>query len=277
MNVVTTIADLRAARRALPGPVGFVPTMGALHAGHLALVRAAREGNSSVVASIFVNPRQFGPSEDFQTYPRDQDRDVRLLEDAGVDLVFAPTLAEMYPPGFTTEVEVGPIAERLEGARRPGHFRGVATVVTRLFNLVGPDRAYFGQKDAQQCVVIRKLVRDLGFPIEVVVISTVREPDGLALSSRNVYLSEPEREAAPVLSRGLRAAEARYRDGERNAEVLRQIVHSHVDAEPRAILEYVSGADADNLDELVSVDRPAILSLAARVGKTRLIDNVVLD
>lgn len=277
MKVVTTVADVRAARRALPGEVGFVPTMGALHAGHLALVRAAREENTSVVASIFVNPLQFGPAEDYQTYPRNLDHDVTLLEGAGVDLVFAPTLSEMYPPDFTTDVRVGPIAERLEGAHRPGHFRGVSTVVARLFNLVGPDRAYFGQKDAQQCVVVRKLVRDLGFPVEIVVVPTVREADGLALSSRNMYLSDRERVAAVALSRGLRAAEARYREGERNADVLRQIVRARVNAEPRVDLEYVSVAGSDNLDELESIDRPAILSLAARVGKTRLIDNVVLD
>jgi pantoate--beta-alanine ligase len=250
--------------------------MGYLHDGHLALVRAARRQNRSVVASIFVNPTQFGPGEDFQAYPRDLDRDLAMLEASGVDLVFAPSVEEMYPPGFSTFVDVGPIAERLEGAARPGHFRGVATVVSRLFNLVQPDRAYFGQKDAQQSLVVRKLVRDLGFSIEVVVVPTVREADGLALSSRNVYLSEEEHAEALVLYRGLRAAEAAFRGGERDAETLRSMVRGRVEAEPRVRLEYVSVADAESLDELTRVAGPAILSLAARVGRTRLIDNVVL-
>lgn len=277
MRVVQTLAELREVRAALPGPVGFVPTMGYLHRGHLALVGAARAQNASVVASIFVNPTQFGPNEDYQSYPRDLDRDLALLESAGIGLVFVPPVEEMYPPGFSTFVDVGPIGERLEGASRPGHFRGVATVVARLFNLVGPHRAYFGQKDGQQCVVIRKLVRDLGFPIEIVVVPTARESDGLALSSRNVYLNPTERQAGTILSTALRQTEQAFRCGETDAESLRHLVRETIATEPLARLDYVSLADAETLDELTRVDRRALLSLAARVGTTRLIDNLTLE
>jgi pantoate--beta-alanine ligase len=276
MKVVATIKDVRAARAALPSPVGFVPTMGYLHEGHLALVRAARTQNQSVVVSIFVNPKQFGPNEDYASYPRDLDRDLRLLEQEAVDLVFAPSVEEMYPPGFSTFVDVGPLGEILEGARRPGHFRGVATVVTRLFCLIQPDRAYFGQKDAQQCVVIKKLVADLGLPIEIVTVPTVREPDGLAMSSRNVYLDPEQRVAARVLSASLRAAAEAYKRGERNAEALRRLVSQIIAGEPRAQLDYVSVADAETLEELSTVDRPALISLAAWIGRARLIDNIIV-
>src|SRR5579875_2815142 len=276
MKVVATIKDVRAARAALPSPVGFVPTMGYLHEGHLALVRAARTQNQSVVVSIFVNPKQFGPNEDYASYPRDLDRDLRLLEQEAVDLVFAPSVEEMYPPGFSTFVDVGPLGEILEGARRPGHFRGVATVVTRLFCLIQPDRAYFGQKDAQQCVVIKKLVADLGMPIEIVTVPTVREPDGLAMSSRNVYLDPEQRVAARVLSASLRAAAEAYERGERNAEALRRLVSQIIAGEPRAQLDYVSVADAETLEELSTVDRPALISLAAWIGRARLIDNIIV-
>lgn len=277
MRVEKTIASLRDARRTLSGPIGLVPTMGYLHDGHLSLVRAAREQNAGVVASIFVNPTQFGPNEDFTTYPRDLPRDLALLESAGVDLVFAPEVEELYPAGFSTFVDVGPVAERLEGAARPGHFRGVATVVAKLFNIVQPDRAYFGQKDAQQCVVIRKLVADLAIPLEVVVCPTVRESDGLALSSRNVYLNAEERQAAPVLSRALFAARDRWQRGERSGDALRELVREVVATEPLVRLEYVSVADSTSLDELDTVERAAIISLAARLGRARLIDNVVLE
>lgn len=276
MIIARAIDDVRRARKALTGPVGFVPTMGYLHRGHLALVEAARRDNAAVVVSIFVNPTQFGPKEDFLTYPRDLDRDLTYLAPTNVDVVFVPSVEEMYPPGFSTGIEVGSVAERLEGARRPGHFRGVATVVARLFNVVGPDRAYFGQKDAQQCVVVRKLVRELGFPIEIVVVPTVRDPDGLALSSRNVYLDSEERAAALVLSRALRDVQARYAAGERDGEHLRRLVTAAVAAEPRVQLEYVSVADPNELRELFAIEDAAIVSLAARVGKTRLIDNVSL-
>lgn len=273
MNVATTVAELRRFRGVLPEPIGFVPTMGYLHDGHLALARLARVANRSVVGSIFVNPLQFGPREDFAAYPRDPERDLRLLEETGVDLVFVPDGAAIYPAGFSSTVAVGPIGERLEGASRPGHFGGVATVVAILFNLVQPTRAYFGQKDAQQCVVVKKLVRDLAFPIEIVVGPTVREPDGVALSSRNVYLSSTERIAARALSASLREVRQSYDGGERDAVVLRGIVRAMIGAESLAELDYVSVADAVTLDELTSVDRPAVVSLAVRIGRTRLIDN----
>ena len=276
VRVVETVAAMRAARAALSGSVGLVPTMGYLHEGHLSLVRAARRENDAVVVSIFVNPTQFGPREDLSTYPRDLRRDLALLERESVDLVFAPDAAEVYPPGYGTYVEVGGVTERLEGAARPGHFRGVATVVAKLFNVVQPTRGYFGQKDAQQCAVVRKMVADLSFGLEVRVLPTVREPDGLALSSRNVYLGPEERIAARVLSAGLFAARKRWEEGERDAEALRRLVRETVAAEPRARLEYVSVADATSLEELGAVDRPAVMSLAARVGRTRLIDNVTL-
>ncbi len=277
MKVVETIADLRQARAASAEPLGFVPTMGYLHAGHLALVSAARAQNASTAVSIFVNPKQFGPTEDFASYPRDVARDLRLLADAGVDLVFVPSVEEMYPPGFSCSVDVGPLGERLEGASRPGHFRGVATVVTRLFNLVQPQRAYFGQKDAQQCVVVKKLVADLGFPIEIVVVPTVREPDGLALSSRNVYLAPDERVAARVLSAALRRARACFTQGEREADALRRLVRETIAAEPLARLDYVSVADPTTLDELSRIESAALVSLAVRIGPTRLIDNEILQ
>jgi pantoate--beta-alanine ligase len=276
MQLVETVAAAREVRAALPGPLGLVPTMGYLHAGHISLVEAARRENDAVAATIFVNPSQFGPSEDFARYPRDLARDLAALEAAGCDLVFAPPAAEMYPPGYATWVDVERVTDRLEGASRPGHFRGVATVVAKLFGVLRPDRAYFGQKDAQQCVVIRRLVEDLNLGIELRLMPTVREADGLALSSRNVYLGAEDRQAALVLSRSLFAARDRFQAGERDAELLRSLIRAAFAAEPRAGLEYVSVADARDLAELDSVDVPAIVSLAARVGKTRLIDNVTL-
>lgn len=276
MIIARTIRELQEARSTLAGSIGFVPTMGYLHAGHLALVRAAVEQCHSVVVSIFVNPTQFGPHEDFTTYPRDLERDLTRLEEAGVAVVFVPETAEIYPPGFSTTVDVGPLGDRLEGASRPGHFRGVATVVTRLFNLIRPDLAYFGQKDAQQTIVVKRLVTDLGFPIEVVVVPTVRESDGLALSSRNVYLNPDERTAAAALSASLRSARATWEAGERDARRLKRVVRDVVGAEPLIRLDYVSIADAETLLELDSVDRRAIVSLAAQIGKARLIDNIVL-
>ena len=276
MIVVDTVQGLRSARGSLAEPLGFVPTMGFLHAGHMALIEAARAQNASVAVSIFVNPKQFGPNEDFATYPRDLDRDLAMLRDAGVDLVFVPSVEEMYPPDFSTTVDVGPIGEILEGARRPGHFRGVATVVARLFGLFQPRRAYFGQKDAQQCVVVKRLVADLGLPLEIVVIPTVREPDGLALSSRNIYLNSEERVAARVLSESLRLVEKHFRDGQTDAEALRRLVRDTVSREPLVRLDYISVADAATLSELTVVDRPALVSMAAWVGRARLIDNIVL-
>ena len=276
MRVVHTIAEARAVRRALPGTWGFVPTMGYLHEGHLSLVRRARAENDRVAVSIFVNPTQFGPHEDYARYPRDLERDLRLLEPLGVDLVFVPSVEEMYPPGFQTWVIVEEVSRPLEGASRPGHFRGVTTVVAKLFNILQPDRAYFGQKDAQQTVVIRRMVQDLNIPVEIVICPTVREPDGLAMSSRNTYLNPEERRAATVLFRALQAAKARYEAGERDAEGLREAMRGVIRAEPLARIDYVSVADPETLQELERVEGPALLSLAVYIGTTRLIDNIML-
>jgi pantoate--beta-alanine ligase len=263
---------VRAARRTLREPVGLVPTMGALHAGHDSLVRSARDECASVITSIFVNPAQFGPEEDFERYPRDERADLERLAGLGVDLVFAPPAEEIYPAGFTTQLDPGAPGEVLEGAARPGHFRGVATVVAILFELAAPQRAYFGQKDGQQAIVIRRLVRDLALPVEIRVCPTVREPDGLAISSRNAYLSAEERAAAPVLLRALSAVSDAYEAGERNGEWLRRLMSRTVAAEPLAQLEYASVADVEELAELDAVDRPALASLAVRFPSTRLID-----
>jgi pantoate--beta-alanine ligase len=276
MKTVTTLQELRAVMSDLPRPVGFVPTMGYLHAGHISLVAAARSGCASVVVSIFVNPTQFGPSEDLARYPRDLPRDLSMLEAAGADLVWTPTAEVMYPPGYQTWVEVQDLTKRLEGEVRPGHFRGVATVVTKLFNAVGPERAYFGQKDAQQAAVIRRMTRDLDLPIQVVVCPTVREPDGLALSSRNAYLDPEERRAAAVLYRALTAARTAWQAGEQDGEALRQIMRDTIAAESLARLQYVSCADLETLEELAAVPVRALLSMAVYIGKTKLIDNVVL-
>ena len=278
MFVARTVAELRAARRYARAPVGFVPTMGYLHEGHISLVQAAREECATVVASIFVNPTQFGPNEDFERYPRDEPRDLALLEGAGVDLVLLPGVEDIYPRGDATRVHVSRLTEVLEGARRPGHFDGVTTVVARLFNIVQPDRAYFGRKDAQQLAVIRRMARDLHFAVEVVGCPTVREADGLAFSSRNVYLGAEERAQAVALSRGLRAAEAAFASGERDAERLRSLARAPIEAAPLAQIDYVSLADADTLEELArQVERPALLSMAVRFGTTRLIDNTTLE
>jgi pantoate--beta-alanine ligase len=277
MMLAATLEELRSTRLLLDGPVGFVPTMGFLHAGHISLVRRAREECKSVAVSIFVNPTQFGPNEDFSKYPRDLDRDLRLLEEAGADLVWTPTPEVMYPPGFQTWVEVQEMTRPLEGAMRPGHFRGVTTVVAKLFNAVQPTKAYFGQKDAQQAAVVRQMVRDLNFPIEIVVCPTVREPDGLAMSSRNVYLDAEQRKAATVLYRALSAAKDEFEKGERNAEKLRQTMKKVIADEPLAQMQYVSCADYDTLQELDEVAGKALLSMAVFIGKTRLIDNFVLE
>ena len=277
VNILTTNLATVQALTDCPRPLGLVPTMGALHEGHLALVRRAREDNATVAASIFVNPTQFGPQEDLSTYPRDMDRDLSLLEAEGVDLVYAPTPEEVYPPGYDTWIEPGALAERLEGAARPGHFRGVATVVAKLFNVISPDRAYFGQKDGQQLAVIRQLVRDLDMGVEIVAVPTVRDADGLALSSRNAYLTPEQRAAAPVIYRALSEAERRRKQGETDAEGLRKAVRAVLESEPLLEgIDYVSVADAITLEELERVDGPAMISTGVRLGKTRLIDNVVL-
>jgi pantoate--beta-alanine ligase len=277
LTVVTTRADLRAALDAAPRPIGLVPTMGWLHAGHRELIARARAENATTVVSIFVNPRQFGDPADLERYPRNEARDVEICAEEGADLVFAPTVDEVYPPGFDSVVHVGAVSRPLEGAARPGHFDGVATVVAILFNLVGAERAYFGQKDAQQLLVIRRMATDLAIPIEVVAHPTVREPDGLAMSSRNVHLSPTQRAAAPIIRRALLGARARHGGGERSAEALRAAMREILAEEPLANLDYVSIADASTLEELDTVDRPALLSMAVRFGSTRLIDNEVLD
>ena len=277
MQVVRAIAETRALRQKLSGTVGFVPTMGYLHEGHLALVRWARRENSAVIVSIYVNPAQFGPREDFGAYPRDLDRDLELLQREGTDIVFVPLDEEVYPPGFSSWVDVGKVTEKLEGASRPGHFRGVATIVATLFNIVQPTRAYFGQKDAQQVVVVKKMVADLNMDLEVVIVPTVRESDGLAMSSRNTYLSPKERQAATILFRALELAQRLRRGGEKDAGEIRRRMAALVQKEPLACVDYVSIADAETLEELNLLDRPAVASLAVRIGKTRLIDNMPLE
>ena len=278
MKIVHTLEELQAARKELPGPVGFVPTMGFLHDGHLSLVRAARADNASVVVSIFVNPAQFGPAEDLDAYPRDLPRDLALVEGAGTDLVWVPDQAVMYPPGYQTWVDVEQVTQPLEGGMRPGHFRGVATVVAKLFNAVQADRAYFGQKDAQQVVVIRQMARDLNFPVEVIICPIEREPDGLAMSSRNIYLNPAERAAATVLSKALNAARAQFEGAEEplTGAALRETMEGIIQAEPLARLQYVSVADPDTLQEIDGEITRGLLSMAVYVGRTRLIDNLGL-
>jgi len=276
MRVANTISDARALRQQLKGSVGFVPTMGCLHEGHLALVRRAKMENSAVVVSIYVNPTQFGPREDLGAYPRDLDRDLELLEKEGTDIVFVPSDDEVYPREFSSWVDVEKVTERLEGASRPGHFRGVATVVAKLFNIVQPTRAYFGQKDVQQVVVIKKMVADLNMGIEIVVVPTVRESDGLAMSSRNVYLNPEQRQAATVLFKALALARQLREGGEGDAETIRRQMTALIRKEPLAQIDYVSIADAVTLGELTLIDRPAVACLAVRMGKTRLIDNMPL-
>jgi pantoate--beta-alanine ligase len=276
MIVAKTVAEMKTARSALKGMVGLVPTMGYLHEGHLTLVRCSKAENAATVVSIFVNPTQFGPNEDFGKYPRAPEVDLGMLEKLATDVVFMPTPDIIYPPNFNTWVTVEKVTERLEGAVRPGHFRGVATVVNKLFNIVQPDKAYFGQKDAQQCVVVKKMVSDLNMPLEVVVVPTVREPDGLAMSSRNVYLSPEERKAAVVLSRSLMLAENLINGGEKDADKVREAMHVLINREPRAFIDYVSIADGATLEELARVKKDAVISLAVRFGRTRLLDNMIV-
>lgn len=276
MQVIETVAEFRAIERTCPRPLGLVPTMGYLHEGHLSLVRRARADNATAAASIFVNPTQFGENEDLLTYPRDMEGDLEKLRREGVDLVFAPSAPEVYPTGFDTSIDVGAIASRLEGEHRPGHFAGVATVVCKLLTIVRPDNVYFGQKDAQQCLVIKRLNADLNLGAEVVVMPTVRDPDGLALSSRNAYLTPEDRQAALSLSRALRFAETMCAEGVRDAATLRSQMTMILNTAPTASIDYVSIADAETLEELSIIDRPALVSLAVHIGRVRLIDNVVL-
>ena len=287
MRVVETVAEMVAARRrwdAGTGEVGLVPTMGYLHAGHVSLVRGARAENSIVAVSIFVNPTQFGPAEDLSRYPRDLPRDLALLEAAGTDVVFTPRAGDVYPAGFVTYVApTGAVSERLEAASRPGHFRGVATVVAKLFNIVRPDRAYFGQKDAQQVAVLRRMVADLNVPLELRVLPTVREPDGLALSSRNAYLGPEDRVAATVLHRALEAGREAFAAGMAGdpgdaaaVEAVAEAMRAVVAGEPRATLDYVDVCHPDTFEPLAALRPPALLAIAARVGPARLIDNYLL-
>jgi len=277
MKIVRTLDELHAIRSELNPPVGLVPTMGYLHPGHLSLVQRAASECSSVIVTIFVNPTQFGPNEDLDAYPRDLHRDVELLQKEGVNVLWTPNSHQLYLPGYQTWVTVDEITQTLEGARRPGHFRGVTTIVAKLFNAVQPHKAYFGQKDAQQVAVIRQMVRDLNYPIEIVVCPTVREPDGLAMSSRNGYLSTGERNAASVLFRSLNAAKDAFELGERDAGNLRDIMLAILAQEKLAKVQYVSCAELDTLRELVTVNDRALLTMAVFIGRTRLIDNLLLD
>jgi pantoate--beta-alanine ligase len=279
MQVLPTIREMRAACRAARQggqSLGFVPTMGALHAGHISLVRAARAQCDVVAASIFVNPTQFGPNEDFAKYPRTFEQDCAMLEAEGVALVFAPTPDEMYPPGATTFVEVAEVGDRLDGASRPGHFRGVATVVAKLFHIVAPDKAFFGQKDAAQVAVLRRMVRDLNFDLELVVCPIIREPDGLAMSSRNRYLSARERDLSLVLSRALEAIYATYHAGQTNVGPLLDAAHSVMAIHPEVRIDYIAIVDPDTLLPLTQAVPGALAAIAAYVGSTRLIDNTIL-
>lgn len=277
MKVIETIAEMKRVRRELTGTVGLVPTMGYLHEGHLELVRRAKADNPWAVVSIFVNPAQFGPREDFAAYPRDIPRDLKMLEAVKTDFVFIPPVVEMYPPHFSTWVDLEKVTERLEGAARPGHFRGVATVCTKLFNIVEPTKAYFGQKDAQQCVVIKKMVADLNMNLEIVIVPTVREPDGLAMSSRNTYLKPDERKAAVVLYQSLNLAKQMWSRGEKDAEKIRQAMVDLIKKQPLANIDYVSIADAEMLEELKEIKPPALVSLVVKIGKPRLLDNIILE
>jgi pantoate--beta-alanine ligase len=280
MQILSTVREMRVACRAVRDggqSLGLVPTMGALHAGHIALVRAARAQCDVVAASIFVNPTQFGPNEDFAKYPRAFEKDCELLQSEGVALLFAPQPEEMYPAGASTFVEVEGVGDRLDGRSRPGHFRGVATVVAKLFHIVAPDKAFFGQKDAAQVAVLRRMVRDLNFDLELVVCPTVREPDGLALSSRNRYLSREERMRALVLSRALNLISATYRAGEKDVARLLEVGRSVLAAEPEVRFDYLEIVDPDTLLPLTEARAAALVAVAAYVGSTRLIDNTLLE
>lgn len=279
MKIVRKIKDMQSYSRqqAEAGKlIGFVPTMGYLHDGHLELVRRARQECDAVVVSIFVNPTQFAPGEDYESYPRDEARDLFLLEKEGVDAVFVPAVEEMYPGKPLTRVSVAEMTEPMCGRYRPGHFDGVTTVVAKLFNIVLPHRAYFGEKDYQQLKVIEKMVEDLNFPVDIVPVPTVREADGLAMSSRNTYLNDEERRAAPLIFKALTQAEQAFRAGERSADRLAEIVRQEIEANPLFRLQYVEVRDAETLEEINTVERPAVIAVAAYLGKARLIDNIVI-
>ena len=280
MKITKSIAETRAAARALKlsgKKLGLVPTMGALHDGHLSLVQLAKQQCDAVAASIFVNPKQFGPNEDFTKYPRSSERDREMLEEEGVELLFAPSVEEMYPSGSTTFVNVEGLSERLDGVSRPGHFRGVATVVSKLFHIVEPDKAFFGQKDAAQVAIIKRMVHDLDLPVEIVVGPIVREPDGLAMSSRNAYLDAKQRKEALVLSRALKRVEASIREGEVDTNQLTNAAKRIFAEEPEVRVDYIAVVDPDTLDPINDVANGALIAVAAYLGSTRLIDNVVIS
>lgn len=277
IHIINEVREEIASVRRAGKRIGLLPTMGALHEGHMTLVRRAREQCDYVVVSIFVNPTQFGPNEDFDKYPRTLDTDAAACREAGVDLIFAPSAAEMYPEGFDSWVDVGGLTETLEGERRPGHFRGVTTVCMKLFNIMDPDYAYFGMKDYQQLAVIRKMVADLNLRVRIVPVEIVREPDGLAMSSRNAYLSPEERKAAVVLSRSLVEAKETFDSGEHSANAIRVMVENFIKLEPLAWIDYVAVVDAETLRPIEGIERPAVVLLAVKFGATRLIDNIVLS
>jgi pantoate--beta-alanine ligase len=276
MQVINTISEMRQTRKTLKKTLGFVPTMGYLHEGHLSLVRQARAENKLVAVSIFVNPTQFGPKEDFKNYPRDTNRDLAMLEPL-TDIIFMPSNEEMYPAGYDSWVEVKGITEVMEGSARPGHFRGVSTVVLKFFNIIEPTRAYFGQKDAQQVTVIKKMVKDLNMNLEIITCPTVREADGLAMSSRNTYLSPEQRRAAPMLYQALLMAKERAAQGEWDAVAIRKEMTRLIQKESLADIEYISIADNETLKEIHRIKYPALVSMAVKFGRTRLIDNIVLE
>jgi pantoate--beta-alanine ligase len=273
--IIKTIAEMRKWRKKNQGTVGFIPTMGYLHDGHVSLMKLAREDNDHVVVSIFVNPKQFGPHEDFKTYPRDVKRDLELLKKVQVDVVFFPEVSEMYSKDFETIITVVNLSKKLEGAKRPGHFDGVATVVSKFFNIIQPERAYFGQKDAQQVIIIKKMVSDLQFPIKIIVGETLRESNGLALSSRNVFLNEKEKEESVVLSQSLSLAKELFKQGERNPEKIKDSIKQILNKTEGSV-DYISIADPQTLEELKMISNNALVSLAVYYGKTRLIDNCML-
>ncbi len=276
MQIVSTLKDLRKARKEMTGTVGLVPTMGFLHTGHISLVKRAVSECDHVIVSVYVNPTQFSPTEDFASYPRDLERDAALVREAGAHLVWAPTDEVMYPAGFQTYVTVEDVTKVLEGAMRPTHFKGVTTVVAKLFNAVKPDKAYFGQKDAQQVAVLSRMVKDLNFDLEMVICPIVREVDGLALSSRNTYLDEEQRKTGLVLSRSLRKARAVYQSGQRDTHVIRKEMEAVFATEPSAKVQYISIADPVSLTDIETIKDQALVSMAVYVGKTRLIDNTIL-
>ena len=277
MKIVDSISKYRGLLESIPRPTGLVPTMGYLHEGHRSIVREARLANASVIATIFVNPRQFSPAEDFEEYPRDPEADIELLDSEGVDFVFMPSVEDMYPDGFDTTINVGSVAARLEGKYRPSHFHGVSTVVCKLFCICRPDRAYFGQKDIQQCAVVDRLNTDLNLGVKVVVVPTVRDDDGLAISSRNVYLSSDERDAALFISRSLFHVLEMWRSGEERSSMLKTYTRTVLELSSLLSIDYVSIADPQSIEEVERATPGSVVAIAARIGKTRLIDNITLN